>query len=117
MSQEYRDYIQANYSEADIPVPVKPCPDCGGKGLIGESNVFEELNECNRCSGQGEIEVPPQATIPVGVLHDIFITMRHARTFITSREKMHPTGVELWDKLFAQVEALQASSLPSPEGK
>lgn len=53
-----------------------------------------------------------QVTLTVGVLHDIFITMRHARTFITSREKMHPTGVELWDKLFAQIEALQASSVP-----
>src|SRR5882757_4724788 len=57
---------------------------------------------------------PAQAPT-IGVLHDIYITMRHARTFITSREKMHPTGVELWDRLFAQIEALQPSSLSSTE--
>lgn len=52
-------------------------------------------------------DLSAQPPLTVGVLHDIFITMRHARTFITSREKMHPTGVELWDRLFAQIEALQ----------
>lgn len=58
--------------------------------------------------------MPGAAQAPtVGVLHDIFITMRHARTFITSREKMNPTGVELWDKLFAQIEALQPSPASS----
>lgn len=30
-------------------------------------------------------------------------TMKHARTFITSREKMHPTGVELYDKLYEEL--------------
>ena len=29
--------------------------------------------------------------------------MRHARTFITSREKMHPAGVELYDGLLAAI--------------
>ena len=38
------------------------------------------------------------------VLLDVIHTMRHARVFITSREKMNPTGVQLWDELLAKLE-------------
>lgn len=39
------------------------------------------------------------------ILRDVIVTMRHARIFITSREKMHPTGVQLYDELLAKLEA------------
>jgi hypothetical protein len=37
------------------------------------------------------------------LLKETLITLAHARVFITTREKMHPTGVELYDKLMAQI--------------
>jgi hypothetical protein len=45
--------------------------------------------------------------IPREVLADLVDTMRHARIFITTREKMHPTGVELWDDLYKKLLALR----------
>lgn len=41
----------------------------------------------------------------MGLLEQALITLRHARVFITSREKMHPIGVELFDALIAKIEA------------
>lgn len=35
------------------------------------------------------------------------ITMNHARTFITSRQKMHATGVALYDELLFALQALR----------
>ena len=37
------------------------------------------------------------------ILQEILVTMKHARIFITSREKMHPTGVELYDELLEKL--------------
>jgi hypothetical protein len=31
-------------------------------------------------------------------------TMKHARVFITSKQKMHPTGINLYDELVADIE-------------
>ena len=45
-------------------------------------------------------------------LRETIVTMRHAHVFITSREKMHPTGVELYDELLTKLDALDQSSLP-----
>jgi hypothetical protein len=47
------------------------------------------------------------------LLHEALVTLRHARVFITSREKMHPTGVELYDRLVTDIEAALKS--PGPE--
>lgn len=44
-------------------------------------------------------------------LLECLVTLRHARTFITSREKMHPTGIDLYDKLLIDVE----NALKAPE--
>jgi hypothetical protein len=38
------------------------------------------------------------------ILQEIIVTMRHARIFITTREKMHPTGVQLYDELLTKLE-------------
>jgi hypothetical protein len=38
--------------------------------------------------------------LPVdNIMQEILVTMRHARIFIASREKMHPTGIQLYDEL------------------
>jgi len=44
--------------------------------------------------------------IPEKLFEDIMVTMRHARVFITSREKMHFTGVRLLDELVSSLEEI-----------
>lgn len=46
------------------------------------------------------------------ILLECLVTLRHARTFVTSREKMHRTGIELYDNLI--VEVAEALSAPEP---
>ena len=38
------------------------------------------------------------------LLDELLLTLKHARTFITTREKMHPDGVELYDELILKLE-------------
>jgi hypothetical protein len=47
------------------------------------------------------------------LLLECLVTLRHARVFIRSREKMHPTGQELYDGLVRDIEAALKS--PGPE--
>lgn len=47
------------------------------------------------------------------LLLECLVTLRHARVFVRSREKMHPTGIELYDQLVKDVEFALAS--PGPE--
>lgn len=35
---------------------------------------------------------------------DDIATLRHARTFLVSREKMHPVGVAQWDEMITRIE-------------
>jgi hypothetical protein len=37
--------------------------------------------------------------IPQSVINNIISTLKHARIFISSREKMHPDGIKLYDEL------------------
>ncbi len=48
------------------------------------------------------------APIPIDseLLREILVTMRHARVFIGSREKMHPDGQALFNELADRVEEL-----------
>ena len=48
------------------------------------------------------------------ILADVIMTMRHARIFITSREKMHPTGIELYDELLGKLERRTATAPSRP---
>jgi DNA-directed RNA polymerase subunit M/transcription elongation factor TFIIS len=46
-----------------------------------------------------------RATDPASkLLNEVIVTMRHARTFVASREKMNPAGVELYDELLARLD-------------
>lgn len=47
------------------------------------------------------------------ILLECLVTLRHARTFVTSREKMHPTGIKLYDDLI--IEVTDALNAPGPE--
>lgn len=47
------------------------------------------------------------------VLIECLVTLRHAGVFVRSREKMHPTGLELYDQLIKDVEFALKS--PDPE--
>lgn len=51
------------------------------------------------------------------LLHESLVTLRHARVFITSYEKMHPTGIELYDQLVTDIEfALKSPGPELPDG-
>jgi hypothetical protein len=55
---------------------------------------------------------PPASTrsdLPDALLFDIQCTLQHARTFIVSREKMHPHGVELFDEVTEQLVKARAT--------
>ena len=43
-------------------------------------------------------------------------SMSHAETFITSREKMHTTGVQQWGELIDRLREVIADSEPEPLG-
>ena len=43
-------------------------------------------------------------------LEDVLITMNHARVFITSRQKMHSTGVGLWDEQVERIKRLKGDN-------
>ena len=45
------------------------------------------------------------------LLNDIITTLYHARTFITSRQKMHKTGVELYDKLYSTLKSIASQHI------
>jgi hypothetical protein len=38
------------------------------------------------------------------LLAEALTTLKHARVFISTREKMHPTGIELYDDLIRRME-------------
>lgn len=48
----------------------------------------------------------PVSVLPE-LLWEVLVTLRHARIFICTREKIHPTGtdIELYDELIAKIEA------------
>lgn len=47
------------------------------------------------------------------VLLECLVTLRHASVFVRTRERMHPTGLELYDQLIKDVE--NALKSPGPE--
>lgn len=58
---------------------------------------------------------PMTSQAMVKLADELEITMRHARIFITSREKMHPVGVPMWDKTVADsIAALRLAAPPLP---
>lgn len=50
-----------------------------------------------------EMEHEAKYLPPDNILADVIVTMKHARVFISSREKMHPTGIELYDELLEKL--------------
>lgn len=52
------------------------------------------------------------------LLLECLVTLRHASVFVRTREKMHPTGLELYDQLVKDVEGALKSpgpELPAPQ--
>lgn len=47
------------------------------------------------------------------ILLECLVTLRHASVFVRTRERMHPTGLELYDQLVKDVE--NALKAPGPE--
>ncbi len=47
------------------------------------------------------------------ILLECLVTLRHASVFVRTRERMHPTGLELYDQLVKDIE--DALKSPGPE--
>ena len=52
-----------------------------------------------------DLDFPEGITLGKKQVEEIISTLKHARTFITSREKMNPTGVKLYDELIKNLKA------------
>jgi hypothetical protein len=80
--------------------------DCDTDGMPEQANDLRTASTTLRTA-------PNQLTAGTTMLElapEILDTMRHARVFIVSREKMHPTGVELYDELYKKIGAAQMAA-------
>ncbi len=48
--------------------------------------------------------MPDELIAQRALLREALITLNHARVFVSTREKMHPVGVSLYDDLVDQIE-------------
>lgn len=49
------------YDPPEYPDPID-CPDCGGSGQVKNDN--DEMDDCERCDGEGAIEPEPYEPDP-----------------------------------------------------
>ena len=49
------------------------------------------------------------------LIEEVYHTMKHAQIFIRSREKMHPTGIKLYDELLKKIEDIVTQPQPKQE--
>jgi hypothetical protein len=72
-------------------------------GLVEVGDISEQVWQalCARADASAGL-------IETAEINYILTTLKHARVFITSREKMHPTGVELYDELIEKLRARAA---------
>jgi hypothetical protein len=82
--------------------PRPPRPDTSA-GLVESAEISEQVWQalCARADASAGL-------IEAAEINYILTTLKHARVFITSREKMHPTGVELYDELIEKLRARAA---------
>lgn len=100
------------------------CPDCGVemcKAYViarGESSGGVWFCDCQapfnlvHAARQQEVEQPENSAARA-LLEECAVELRHAQVFIETREKMHPTGRELYKELRQRVEKYTARTLPS----
>lgn len=59
-----------------------------------------------------------RATDPAkALLNEIIVTMKHARTFIVTREKMNQVGVEQYDELVSRIDGIANAHLTGQKGQ
>ena len=74
------------------------------RGLSFKDAKITQALECIHRALEGDDQDPRLAALE-GLLREAFLELRHAKIFTTSREKMHPTGQELYDRLVERIEA------------
>lgn len=74
-----------------------PAPEQEGERPYGE--VLDEMDHERKY--QSTLN---ELTTQRALLHEALITLTHARIFISTREKMHPTGISLYDELIEKIE-------------
>jgi hypothetical protein len=82
-----------------LPACARNCQKCGTP-TNGEETLIRGQIWCHPCADTYSSE----AQRKLKLLADALVTLRHARIFITTREKMHPTGIELYDELIKNLE-------------
>lgn len=92
--------VEVTQLEADAIPPAREATVVSTEKPYGE--ILDEMDHETKCA-------------PVeNLLEEIIVTMRHARVFLTSREKMHPTGVALYDEL---LQKLTSRRYPQESGR
>ena len=82
----------------------------GEQRNLTEENIAElkkhldKMKEANPDLEYRFFEQLQEVSIRKELLQEIITTMKHARIFISSREKMHPAGTELYDNLVKKLE-------------
>ena len=78
----------------------------GLNAIIGQQDVIiENLEVSVRSFTDSNVDLVAGEREQYGDLpSEVLITLRHARTFITSRQQMHKAGVELHDDLINRIE-------------
>lgn len=75
-----------------------------------------ELIGFGNASMQSATKTDPVDLARLQLMADIELHLQSARVFLTSREKMHPCGIELHDELQARVTAaIQPEPFPQPQ--
>jgi hypothetical protein len=101
------ELADANFkTEAPVqkPVAVVRILETGGNpGIAWRGAPLEDAPMMR--GGEHLYLAPPADDEAVELLKEAQFTLSHARIFISSREKMHPTGKELYAKLEADIAA------------
>ena len=80
---------------------------------LTEEQVDEYLKQCEGFLKHQHLD-RDETIIRLELLDEAILTLEHARKFIISREKMHPSGVELYDECIAK---LKGEEFPKPSRK
>jgi hypothetical protein len=73
----------------------------------GDARPTGATLRCRRCGDTADVSFSYANTEqPDDLLDRVKVEMRHARKFITSRQKMHHVGVEQFDRVYEDVAAM-----------
>jgi hypothetical protein len=82
------------------------------KRVATSLNIFAAISIARKALGAEPIASYSGTDTPGTTLDDIIITtLQHARIFITTREKMNPVGVQLYDELIDRLVKIKKGNI------